>query len=144
MDYVNTNGTLRFAPGETSKTMNVTVCGDTLDEPSERFRVVLSNPVNATILTNSSSGGGIIGNDDYHIPLSVWDVSASEPDDKRIGILDGILTFTIELSDDNHNGRSIDYACSRVTARPSQSVSSCITATTSAAAARYSPSHVKE
>lgn len=62
-DYIATNGTLTFAPGENSKTIPVPVIGDYIIEPTETFTVNLSNPVNATI--NRGVGEGTIGNDDY-------------------------------------------------------------------------------
>lgn len=61
-DYASATGTVTFAPGETSKTVNVTVVGDTAYEPDETFTVALSNPVNATIGTGSATG--TIQNDD--------------------------------------------------------------------------------
>jgi len=61
-DYTSANGTVTFAPGETSKTINVAVVGDTTYEPDETFTVTLSNPVNATIGTGSATG--TIQNDD--------------------------------------------------------------------------------
>src|SRR5207249_11695880 len=48
-DYQPTNGTLTFNPGETSKTVSVSVNGDPTDEPNETFVVNLSNPANASI-----------------------------------------------------------------------------------------------
>lgn len=48
-DYVATSGTLSFAPGETRKTVAVTVNGDQILEPNETFSLVLSSPVNATL-----------------------------------------------------------------------------------------------
>jgi autotransporter-associated beta strand protein len=42
-DYVAASGTLTFAPGETSKTIEVMVNGDTLHEIDETFTVVLAN-----------------------------------------------------------------------------------------------------
>ncbi len=41
--------TLTFAPGETTKAVTVKVRGDTLDEPNETFRLLLSAPANALI-----------------------------------------------------------------------------------------------
>src|SRR5690606_37729154 len=41
-DYTATSGVLTFAPGETSKTINVAVTGDTLSELTETFNVNLS------------------------------------------------------------------------------------------------------
>ena len=46
-DYVATNGTLTFAPGEISHTITVAVNADTPPESDEQFTVVLSNPVNS-------------------------------------------------------------------------------------------------
>src|SRR5205823_2298247 len=50
-DYVSASGTLTFAPGVTSQTVQVTIIGDTLREGNETFTVVLSNP----------TGGAVIG-----------------------------------------------------------------------------------
>ena len=56
-DYTATNGTLRFNPGETQKTITVTVKGDIIDEgTSERFTVNLSNAQNATIYDGQGVG----------------------------------------------------------------------------------------
>ncbi|AWM37417.1 Extracellular serine protease precursor [Gemmata obscuriglobus] len=68
-DFVSISGTLTFAPGETSKTVTVTVIGDTVIEPDETFTVVLSNPINATIATGT--GTGTITNDDRTSPAVV-------------------------------------------------------------------------
>ncbi|NJL22284.1 MAG: hypothetical protein HC895_18025 [Leptolyngbyaceae cyanobacterium SM1_3_5] len=48
-DYTSRTGTIRFAPGETRKTIEVSVLGDTIAEASETFAVNLSRAVNATI-----------------------------------------------------------------------------------------------
>jgi hypothetical protein len=61
-DYASATGTVTFAPGETSKSITVTVVGDTANEPDETFTVALSNPVNATIATGTATG--TIQNDD--------------------------------------------------------------------------------
>ena len=49
-DYVATNGTLIFLPGETNKTILVAVVGDTWDEDAETFFLNLSHPINIVIL----------------------------------------------------------------------------------------------
>ena len=54
--------TLTFAAGETSKTVSVTVAGDTDQEAGETVLLNLTNPVNATI--SDSQGSGTISNDD--------------------------------------------------------------------------------
>ncbi|HJQ39775.1 MAG TPA: Calx-beta domain-containing protein [Thermoanaerobaculia bacterium] len=48
-DYATKSGQLVFAPGETRKTVPVTIFGDGIAESDERFRLTLSSPVNATI-----------------------------------------------------------------------------------------------
>ena len=57
-------GTLTFAAGETSKTFNVSVTGDTLDEVHETILVTLSNPTNATVSSTAGTGTGTITDDD--------------------------------------------------------------------------------
>ena len=52
------SGTLTFAVGETSKTVDVTVTGDATDEPDETVAVVLSGPVNAQVPVSDGRGRG--------------------------------------------------------------------------------------
>ena len=61
-DYGSRSGTLTFAPGETSKTVQVPVQGDTVTEPNEQFRLDLSYPTNAGI--SDGSAQATIVNDD--------------------------------------------------------------------------------
>lgn len=55
-DFIEATGDLTFLPGEVSKTITITVNGDTISEIDEQFFVVLSNPVNSTITDNSGTG----------------------------------------------------------------------------------------
>jgi hypothetical protein len=56
-DYTTTAGTLNFAQGEQIKTISVPVLADANNsEINETFLVVLSNPVNATIINGTSTG----------------------------------------------------------------------------------------
>lgn len=59
-DYQSTSGTLTFAPGETSKVINVPIFGDRRNESDETFTLVLSNPGGAPLVTAT----GTIANDD--------------------------------------------------------------------------------
>ena len=61
-DYVATTGTITFTPGQTTKTLPITVNGDTIGEANEAFTVLLTNAVNATLAKDE--GIGIIRNDD--------------------------------------------------------------------------------
>src|SRR5690349_11086016 len=47
-DYSAASGTLTFAPGETSKPLDISVDGDTLVEPNETFTVTLDTPSAST------------------------------------------------------------------------------------------------
>jgi acetyl esterase/lipase len=61
-DYLPLTGTLTFEPGETSKTINVSIAADTKPEQGETFHVNLSNAQGARI--GRSRGTVIIANDD--------------------------------------------------------------------------------
>jgi Ca2+-binding RTX toxin-like protein len=56
------SGTVRFLPGESTRTISVNVRGDLLQEPDERFAVSLGNPIGATL--NQAMATGTIRNDD--------------------------------------------------------------------------------
>ncbi len=74
-DYAALSGTLAFAPGETTKPVNVAIVGDALDEPAETLSLVLSNPSNG-ILGDAET---VITVDDDDPPaLSIGDASVTE------------------------------------------------------------------
>lgn len=56
-DFTATSGTLRFEPGETRATVTALVNGDTLDEPDERFVLVLTQPTNAKLAVPCPGAG---------------------------------------------------------------------------------------
>ena len=99
-DYNAVAGTLTFAPGETVKTVQVSVVADMAAEGNESFQVVLSNPTGATIATGTATG--TIVDDDLPVSppsppppapvVSVSDVRANE------GNTAGAISFTIRLS----------------------------------------------
>ncbi len=56
-DYTTTAGTLTFAQGEQFKTIGVPILSDTkINEGNEQFQVLLSSPVNATIVNGTATG----------------------------------------------------------------------------------------
>ena len=61
-DYTATSGTLTFAAGETSKTVEVPIHDDAHDEGQETFTLTLSNASGAAILDGEATG--TIDNDD--------------------------------------------------------------------------------
>lgn len=65
-DYTAKSGTLSFAPGETSKIVQVVIKGDTKNEANETLLLNLSGATNANIAV--ASGTGTITNDDFGLP----------------------------------------------------------------------------
>lgn len=101
-DYAAASGTLTFLPGETSKTVDVQVEDDALDEDDEGFSVSLADPVNASIADAQSAG--LVLDDDPTPSLSVGDVTVTE------GNPPGTTTaqFTVSLSAES--GRTVTAA----------------------------------
>jgi len=109
-DYTAVSGTLSFAPGETSKTVDVLVNGDVLDEADgDTFTFDLSNPIRATIA--DGQGVGTITDDDPTPSLSVADVSVAEGDAGTV-----TATFTVSLSSASGRTVTVDYSTAAVTA----------------------------
>jgi hypothetical protein len=105
-DYVATSGTLTFNPGDTAKSIPVTINGDTTFEPNETFFVNLTTPVNATI--SDTQGQGTITNDDAAPPtpnITIDDPSITEGDTGT-----KTLNFTVSLSIPSAQTVTVDYA----------------------------------
>ena len=101
-DYTATSGTLTFSPGETSKTVNVVVTGDTVVEANETFTLVLSSASGATIGTGT--GTATLTNDD--VPVELTAVSTGPGTAAQVNVLnpDGSLRFTIQPFGDYRGG----------------------------------------
>ncbi len=87
-DYADFDGTLTFQPGETEKTVSVTVNDDARNEGNETFDVILTNVTGATI--DDNTGVGTIVNADP-LTVSISDATATEGDDATID-------FTVSLN----------------------------------------------
>ena len=74
-DFVAGTGKLTFKPGETAKTAEVSIVGDTAVEEDETLTVTLFSPVNATVAATTATL--TITNDDQP-SLSITSVSAAE------------------------------------------------------------------
>lgn len=77
VDYVGAAGLLTFAPGETSKTVEVLVAGDLINEVNETLNLTLQNPVNA-ILADATGVATIVDNNDPIPTLSIVDAVVTE------------------------------------------------------------------
>ncbi|HYG82572.1 MAG TPA: Calx-beta domain-containing protein [Pyrinomonadaceae bacterium] len=95
--------TLTFLPGETTKTVQVTVAGDTRDEAAETFRLVLSAPANATIATGA--GTCTITDNDPAPSITITDVQSLEPDSGTANAV-----FTVRLSAPSGQKVTVNYA----------------------------------
>ncbi|HEX2763966.1 MAG TPA: Calx-beta domain-containing protein [Allosphingosinicella sp.] len=62
-DYVAAAGTLNFLAGENSKTVTVTVNGDTIPELRETFSLQLSNPTGFAVLADPAGTATILNDD---------------------------------------------------------------------------------
>lgn len=100
---------LTFAPGETSKTVNIVVSGDQDLEQDETLLVNLSNATGATL--SDAQGIGTITNDDTAPTISIGDASVAEGNS---GTTD--LVFTVSLSAASFQPITVKYATANGTA----------------------------
>jgi hypothetical protein len=108
-DYIATSGTLTFTPGQLTRTISVTVNGDTVVEPNETFNVNLSGATNASITDNQ--GTGTITNDDGQPAISINNVSVNEGDTGTT-----LATFTVSLSNASSQTITVNFATANSTA----------------------------
>ncbi len=100
-DYIALSPTtLNFAAGDTTRTVSVTINGDTLVEADETFFVNLTNASNATIADNQ--GVGTILNDDGVLAFSINDVSLPEGNGPRTDFV-----FTVTLTGTSESAATV-------------------------------------
>jgi Tol biopolymer transport system component len=78
-DYIPRNETLTFQPGETEKTIDIEVVGDTVEETNESFYVKLSNPTGGIVLAKEKAKA-LIENDDVAPTPSPTPTSTGAPE----------------------------------------------------------------
>jgi len=113
-DYVAASGTLTFAPGEKTKTISVTINGDTDYESDESFALNFSNAVNASIGTASVTG--TITNDDTAPapPLPSLVIGSASAAEGNSGTTP--LVYTVTLSAAATNAITVNYSSADGTA----------------------------
>jgi hypothetical protein len=104
-DYVPVNTTIDFANGETSKTVNLIIEADALDEPDEIFQVSLFGPTNNAGLGTPISAVVTITDDDAAPTISVDDISVVEGDNAEF-----LAAFTVSLSKASGRTITVDYS----------------------------------
>ena len=110
-DYVAANGILTFAPGETSKTFDIAVNGDTVYENNESFSITLSSASGAVFADHASSSStwATIMDDDVS-PLPVISLSPSYPSITEGNAGTSNLTMTATLSAAASSAVTVNYA----------------------------------
>lgn len=108
-DYTATNGTLTFAPSQTTKTINVPIVGDTLDENNETLFVNLSGATNGTI--TDAQGRGTITDNDNPPTISINDATVNEGNSGTTNAV-----FRVSLSTVSSKAVSVSFATANGTA----------------------------
>jgi Ca2+-binding RTX toxin-like protein len=106
VDYQSVNGTLTFAPGVTTATLNVPINGDTTPEGNETYFVNLTNAVNATIST--PQGTGTIIDDDATSIFQFSSPTASVAENA----IPGSATVTVTRTGDTTGAASVKFETS--------------------------------
>src|SRR3954469_15564098 len=101
-DYTVTTGTLNFAAGQTVKTFNVPILGDTTDEPNETVNLALSS--------GATSQLSIVDDDAPNESVQFSDTSYS------VNEADGTATITVTLSHALAADTTVHYATADGTA----------------------------
>ena len=97
-DYESASGTVTFSPGETSKTVSVTVNGDDEAEGNETFSLTLASGANGSIDPQNSSAQAVIANDDrktveagmsgeFSVGETTVTVESTLPDDTELEVV---------------------------------------------------------
>lgn len=108
-DYMAVSGALTFNPGETQKVVNVSVLGDTADEPDETFLVRLTTAANVDVA--DAEAVATILDDDGLSALSVADATALEGNSGATA-----MQFTVSLSPASSAAVTVQYATANGTA----------------------------
>ncbi|MDB6057438.1 MAG: Conserved repeat domain protein, partial [Verrucomicrobiales bacterium] len=104
-DFLDTNGTLLFAPGVTNQTISVAVLGDVNYEADETFSVSLSSPTNVLLDLARASATGTILNDDVPPGISIAPVSGYEG---NMGTTN--ISLNLSLSASSYQTITVNYS----------------------------------
>jgi uncharacterized repeat protein (TIGR01451 family) len=110
LDYLTTNGTVTFTPGQTNGTIRVTVLGTNINEATEYFSVVLTNSVNVTI--GKGQGTGTTINNQPLPALTIADSSVTKGTNGTTNI-----NFAVTINTPSDQVVSFNYATADGTAK---------------------------
>lgn len=109
-DYLGTSGTITFAPGQTTQTINIQINGDNTPENDETFRVLLDSPSFA-LITDGTGIGTILNDDGSPTRITISDITVTEPATNTAQAV-----FTVRLSAASNQQVTVNYATSNGTA----------------------------
>ncbi|NBT41666.1 MAG: hypothetical protein EBT20_14575, partial [Alphaproteobacteria bacterium] len=125
-DYLSVDQTVTLLPGESSKTIILSIVDDAIDEDNETFQVVAANSVNANLASSPSAPNGvldveILDNDEPPtFALTVADVEEGEtaslnltlsgPSAKPISVLVATADGTASSADYEAVSATVDFA----------------------------------
>jgi subtilisin-like proprotein convertase family protein len=108
VDYTDSGrGTLIFAPGETNKTVTVTVHGDLLHEPNETLFITLTNPVSALLGVSTATGTILNDDEEGNTPPTVAIVSPA--DGSSFPAPPGLVQIAAEATDTGGLVERVDF-----------------------------------
>ncbi len=110
-DYQETSGTLTFAPGQTTQTVNIQINGDNTPENDETFRVILGDNPSFAVVSDGIGIGTILNDDGAPTRISINDITVTEPLSNSAPTV-----FTVSLSAPNNQQVTVNYATSGGTA----------------------------
>jgi hypothetical protein len=102
-DYVAASGSVSFAPGQTSRTVPVTIKGDAADEPDEFVLLGFSDPTNAVVGGLGGLGIVVVTDDDPLPSVHPGVASVTEADS-------GTVTLEIPVTLSAPSGRVVTAA----------------------------------
>jgi aryl-phospho-beta-D-glucosidase BglC (GH1 family) len=111
-DYTAKSGTVTFAPGQTSQTIDVAILGDTAVEANETFLLQLTSATGATVATSQAIG--TIVNDDLQPTLPTLSIAGASTAEGNSGTRN--LVFTVTLSKSSTSAVTVRYASANGTA----------------------------
>jgi uncharacterized repeat protein (TIGR01451 family) len=104
-DYNAATATLTFAPGDTSKTVTLKIIGDTMSEPTERFFVNFSVPVNASLIAKQAIIT-ILDNDNAVSPPGV---SLAAPEDGDVFLVNSPIVLAADVTPGSSPVDRVDF-----------------------------------
>ena len=105
-------GSVSFAPGEATRTVTISIAGDTTIEPNEAFTITLANPTGAT-LGNAAAAGTIVNDD---AALAIAAAAATRPE--GVAGASTAYTFTVTRTGDTTVAHSAKFTATGSGANP--------------------------